>query len=103
MRSGAAFVAAAEFAARSQTDSQGAAAFARAEFVQAAFARAAFAGESARAEFEGEFVGLGPTVQPLPDRDSPHGPPDDFPGKSSFGIDQKQLTLQTVRHYSSGC
>ena len=98
MRSGAAFVAAAEFAARSQTDSQGAAAFARAEFVQAAFE-----GESARAEFEGEFVGLGPTVQPLPDRDSPHRPPDDFPGKSSFGIDQKQLTLQTVRHYSSGC
>jgi len=63
---------------------------------------AEFAEGSARAVFEAEFVGLDPTVQPLPDRDSPHGPPDDFPGKNSFGIDQKQLTLQTVRHYSSG-
>ena len=72
-------------------------------FARAESGRAAFAGESARAEFEAEFVGLDPTAQLLPDRDSPHGPPEDFPGKNSFGIDQKQLTLQTVRHYSSGC
>ena len=40
------------------------------------------------------FVAPGPRAPPPLNKRKPHGPPNYFPGKSSFGIDQKQLTLQ---------